>query len=130
MEIEEIVKNNIIIAKFLGVEIFNNDTKFNLPFGCKAAKKGNYDEWANADNNGFVLNVDFLEYHESWDALIPVIQKLKELKIEDGILVNDSAVTFVNELGKIKRHLIRMELEKTWLATVGFINWHNKIKNK
>lgn len=71
-----------------------------------------------------------LEYHISWDWLMPVVYKINGLRIENGILVNDSVMTYVNQLGKVKRSLMKLNIEPLWKEVVEFIKWYNQLTTK
>ena len=59
------MKNNKIIAEFMGMTIDNNDKSmmiFKTPQGND------------------IIYIDELKYHSSWDWLMPVIEKIKEIR--------------------------------------------------
>lgn len=60
---------NKLIAEFMGIEHTLNDSKTNKPFG-----------------------VNFL-YHESWDAIMPVVEKIKDMGFDQEIDDIDNVLT-------------------------------------
>lgn len=117
----ETIQGNRVIAKFCGYKY--------LPNAVLNGEKGVLKKKDKLSLHANITGKDFCpKYHSSWDWIIPVIKKMSDLKIKDGILVNNSAMTYVNKLGVVKRHLIKLDLQNTWLAVIEFINWYNKNK--
>ena len=82
----EILRGNHLISEFMGVT-WKEDLR-----------NGSY--YVGDVPEPFPAN---LRYCTSWDWLIPVIRKADKLTLEDNILVNNSVMTYVNALSKIKR---------------------------
>ena len=109
-------EGNKIIAEFMDCLIKGNLVKrttkywdFPFPFG------------------GLFHPISELKYHTSWDWIIPVIQKANKLNL-DEIMVDNSVMTYVNKIGKVKRELLKLNIETTWVAMVEFITWFNNKK--
>jgi hypothetical protein len=68
-------ENNKLIAEFMGHKIdwgFNKDSILYMPQGE-----------GNATNNSVVIGLDKLEYHTSWEWLMPVFKRIHELPLEE-----------------------------------------------
>jgi hypothetical protein len=74
---------------------------------------------------GVLNDVHPLSYHFSWDWLIPVINKIRALRVRDGILVDGLIAPYMNKLGSLKRALLKCDILKTWEEVVNFIKWYN-----
>ena len=131
MEKNFVLNGNKLIAQFIDLKI--NDEDYNI------VPKNMF--------NDFVTNVmkecdwDTLEFHESWDWLMPVVEKIESLKPNNWnvkcvifgykslIIVSDpqkggqwnSLITEYDE--KYKNHT---KLEKTYTAVIEFITWYNR----
>lgn len=108
---KEIEKSNNLIAKFMGMNesvIYGgwyDDDKF-LPEFI-------YDNLC--ENKGINLYT-LLQFHESWDWLIPVVKKIYDLQLENEpvLIVRDA--------------LAEASLVDTFDAVVEFIEWYNEEK--
>ncbi len=113
--------NNKLIAEFMGYEIIYRP-----------------------NSNGFIeisdtelCDVDDLEYHKSWDWLMPVVEKIEEITIEDNNMtikshrflveivlgsceIYDSVSSSVVGSGDYGN-----KLDSTYNAVVEFIKWYN-----
>jgi hypothetical protein len=79
-----------------------------------------------------------LKYRESWEWLMPVVEKICHLRIGDGKEFTDYAYprTFGMLNAETGQIMVRLNgsvlfeadtlIEATWLAVVDFITWHNK----
>lgn len=56
-----------------------------------------------------------LEYHSSWDWLMPVVDTIKSKLVEEYTLID-----------KIDDALISVEIQAVYDACVEFIEWHNE----
>jgi hypothetical protein len=129
MNKNEILTGNKLIAEFIHPNIIWDYEPRKLPY-----------EGHDRIKNWLQLNlksgwVNQLEYHKSWDWLMPVVEKIEEtnfIKIVGkycGInktsansfnnWVATEGVSFTNPKSKI---------ESTYKAVVKFIKWHNKNK--
>ena len=61
-------KTNKLIAEFMGMNIHHNDKSMMV----KSTSQGNE-----------VVPIDALQYDSSWDWLIPVIEKIQDLFVDD-----------------------------------------------
>ena len=60
--------SNKLIAEFMGMNIHHNDKSMMV----KSTSQGNE-----------VVSIDALQYHTSWDWLIPVIEKIQDKHLEN-----------------------------------------------
>lgn len=120
---EEILNSNKLIAEFVGAEKCNNNVYeiYNFPEKTKEGLKS-YD-------------VIYLEYHSSWDWLMPVVEKISELPYIElfSIVTNcgcdiyfkrnefKNGVTFYS--GNVENSPI---INMTYSTVIKFINWYNQ----
>ena len=93
--------DNKLIAEFMGLE---------TPDGC-------YFEHLTKEGNRELTHHILLQYHTSWDWLMPVVQKCYKIDNEEGF---DSLVDAVSTL----------DLDGTYQAVVEFIKEYNDDNNK
>lgn len=131
MNREDIIKGNILIAKFMNW----SERSYHIADG--STFKG----WntLNRDFDEFLFEDQF-EYHSSWEWLMPVLEKICRTKISDGKEYVEYACprTFGmidKETGGIMVRLDGHQLfiadtlfEVLWLAIVNFIEGYNKDK--
>lgn len=112
---EEIEEGNKLIAEFMGWKYIAADE----------TKHFKYDYYIQPDRNHF--DAWRLEYHSSWDWLMPVYKKIKDMPCikmpMNGIA--DSVMPHINQMGLMKNGAIQCDLEKCWIGIVQFIKWHN-----
>lgn len=95
-------KNNILIAKFMGYEN-NNPTK---GFLKHPTIENRFDRQ------------EFLDYHASWDWLMPVVKKISRLGIDHN-----------EELFKqLWNGLSIVNIELLYIDTMNYIKWFNQQK--
>lgn len=122
-----VIKNNKIIASFLGGEvrevwIIQGKSEFAW-FGEIAEK------WRKEKlriSVGTAIFEEQLLFHESWEWLMPVIQKCLEVDITDFKLPYFG----IFRRNNIKEHLCKIDKYNTWVDVIYFINWYNTAKNK
>lgn len=96
---QEIIKGNKLIAKFTGCEMKPN----------RAVKSDEYGiVWGKLFEN--------LEYHSSWEELMPIIHRAWDLTTEDE---REFKGLVLFELG------LFTPIEEVWEALVDFIKWYN-----
>jgi hypothetical protein len=91
---------------------FNKDSILYMPQG-----KGN------ATNNSVVIGLDKLEFHTSWDWLMPVVRKIVEISCNE----NEDAF-LSDEYTSILETTPLAIIEDTYKAVVEFIKWYNENK--
>jgi len=108
-------ENNKLIAKFmeLPTEIM----------GAKEVVYGmNHDDWYTADN---------LNYHLSWDWLMPVIEKIENNErydvniVQYGTMILDNQKEIISNIADIS---FDTKIEHTYDTIVKFIKYYNTIK--
>ena len=104
---EEIIKGNKAIDVFMGVS--------RIPSFGK-------------NNNDFSY-VQAIQYHSSWDWIMPVCQKINSKESFKGCERNgikNSAICYIEKMRKMKDGAIRFDLERTYAGVVEFIQWYNE----
>ena len=71
-----------------------------------------------------------LGYHSSWDALMPVIRKIKYdptscIRAESNG-IPDSVMPYLNAMKEMNHWLLRPDIEKCHKGVYQFIQWFNK----
>ena len=66
----------------------------------------------------------YLKYHTSWDWLMPVVEKIKILVMED----DSDELYNSEEWDNITHTLVQIEIKSVYQAVVEFINEYNKTK--
>lgn len=61
-------------------------------------------------------------YKGSWDALMPVIRKIEDIRLNSSI--EDNEVDTLKD--RINNRVIQVNLEQTYTEVVGFIKWYNQ----
>ncbi len=109
---EEIIQNNIIIAKFMGAEFVNDDPE-TYPKGYYIGIEG-----ASQPEN--------FEYINDWNWLMSVFDKIEEFDFGDSD--HPYIRTFYKNMVRINRFSLHQEETKhlsAYNAVVEFINWYN-----
>lgn len=73
--------------------------------------------------NAYEVNPEMLEYHSSWDWLMPVVKKIA------GMVINkdwDNCLEAVKRWKPIANELQKVNTENVWYCVVKFIQWYNK----
>jgi hypothetical protein len=126
---EEINKNNILIAEFMGTRVFNNIVI------CFEGTLTHNERCLHG------YNIAQAEYNMSWDWLIPVVEKIES--IEDNYhghfgvhIVSNSCTIQATNFRSDKQILdpphyfncvtLDSKLESTYLMAIRFITWYNK----
>lgn len=104
---ENITENNKLIAEFMGIE--------KDKIGRFIQRKANTE------------NILYLQYHSSWDWLMPVVEKIEQMRGATVLL----KPFFAEILWYGKSIVVTAEetkIEATYIMVVKFIKWHNQQK--
>lgn len=107
MKTSKIIESNKLIAKFMGLEIHTDGISwFDSSF------------------------VSLKKYHESWDALMPVIVKLQKVfEINTGkTSTYKIPLTYIYSIEKSFERNI--DIQKTYDGVVSFVNWYFRHKER
>ena len=107
---DRITEGNRLIAEFMGHKVdfgFKKDGVLLMPAGV-----------GNANNNAAHVSLNFLQYHASWNWLMPVVAKIVQ-NIEYIEQENREYLMDIVPYGRI---------EDTLEAVVKFIEWYNQQK--
>ena len=113
-------ENNKLIAEFMGLIIRDKDG--NLPTSSQQHKLFVEEEW---DKLYFVspYSPNGLDYHESWDWLMPVVDKIEDMGCEVVMTNEECTISgndcYVESIGKNRRGA-------TYQGVVEFIDQLNK----
>ena len=124
MKDNNVAEGNKLIAEFMGMSSYTTeyDTFYKKGQGC-TPENYNYHEL-------------HLEYHTSWDWLMPVVEKIDSLGYSTTIAsdmrkgITDRYCAEVIKPEKITETLLykyhpTSKIEAVWLAIVEFIKWYN-----
>jgi len=111
---------NKLIAEFMGYKVVDKP---------KVVNGENFFEYIGENGNYTYCN-SLLEYHTSWDWLMPVVEKIESFDIisfeknlqEDG----DYQALFTKGANILICHYADTSIEATYKAVVQFINQYNK----
>jgi|TARA_R110002074_G_scaffold345918_1_gene516285 hypothetical protein len=111
----KIMKNNKLIAEFMGLETPFNEISDATLYTYKGIEE--------ASAITFVVDVELHEmrYHLSWDWLMPVVEKIKILVMED----DSDELYNSEEWDNITHTLVQIEIKSVYQAVVEFIKNQN-----
>ena len=113
---KNIIENNKLIAEFLSIKIHPCETIENFKF-LPIEERGLY--------NGYFI--DELKYHEDWNWLMEVVEKIESLGYRIEIVKHICRIYLSN-----KETIIISEntpkIEAVYNAVVEFIKWYNENK--
>lgn len=131
MEDEEILSGNKLIAEFMGgIAHGNFFYQFPYEFGYKETH----------DEGGFVgsgpdscWEFNELQYHTSWDWLMPVAEKIEQLKYT--VYIFNDYCRIEKEIGEVICHSVyphepepKSKIDATFKTIMQFIKWYNENK--
>jgi len=108
-------EGNKIIARFMGKDVM-------VTYSDASGKN-----WNSMVGIGSMDKYDkvFLQYHESWDWLMPVVDKIQKMNLREDFSLFD----FDQYCGVDRYFLfdlkIYSQLETVWLSVIQFIQWYN-----
>lgn len=106
MDKKEIIKNNKLIAEFMGWKVSKKGIKYknSLP------------------SYGYVhCHIDYLQFHKSWDWLRPVVIKIKE--IVDHLPEDDWQDEGRGFCFYFEDNIIMKDIEDVYNEVVRFVKW-------
>ena len=121
MKQEEIIEGNRLIAEFYMVK---SDWEERFAF------VGNPQKW---------YRVSDLKFHEEWNWLMPVVEKIEDNGHKTVLAISDFSFkyyqniitgtplmkTTIDNPSKVMGQS-NIKIEAVWIAAVGFIKWHNQ----
>ena len=109
------MKNNKLIAEFMGLETPFNEISDATLYTYKGIEE--------ASAITFVVDVELHEmrYHLSWDWLMPVVEKIKILVMED----DSDELYNSEEWDNITHTLVQIEIKSVYQAVLEFIKNQN-----
>lgn len=125
---KEILEGNKLIAIFMGGKLLmNNIYNFPVSFGYKES----YDEGGYiGSGKSSVWDIDEMEYHTSWDWLIPVYNKILALFNSDNELLkklkeNRLILNCVKTVLDASDVSLQIEIYSSFLKVCDIIKWYN-----
>ncbi len=93
----------------------------------------NFDEYTMecCDEQQLDSNIEFFEFHKSWDWLMPVVEKIENLGFPTVIKVTSEGQTVCILTGTNGEYITTVGKEKIltiYDAVIMFIKWHNNTK--
>ena len=105
------MENNKLIAEFMQIELISNK-EYEIKRRDMIKQDIAYD---------LPLALDDLKYHSSWDWLMPVVDKIKILVMED----DSDKLYNSEEWDNITHTLVQIEIKSVYQAVVEFIKNQN-----
>jgi len=115
MNREEIIEGNKLISEFMGLRSFEDDRYGKM--------------WTNPVDKGSCFT---LQYHSSWDWLMPVVEKLESLGY--GFTVDPWGMEVIEYLSGEEELIIKIQkdeetkLEQYYYCVLETIKWYNSNK--
>lgn len=115
MKQEEITQGNKLIALFMGFTERTDLTTNGMPLYQRSPEKGQTMTacYSAQEHEEFVQ----LQYHSSWDWIMPVIHKISDLKEVD-----------IERKRIMQNTLSTAHLDTVYSFVIGFIKWYNENK--
>lgn len=121
---ENITENNRLIAEFMGMQY----------------REGGEPEKLNKEpymvNNGDHIDLHKLSYHADWNWIMPVVEKIGKIDLEDGNYAYTRTFNMPSDEGKPMVRINRFSchygetlIEATYKAVIEFIKWYNDNQN-
>lgn len=123
---KETLQGNKLIAEFLGFKRDISCKDFAIPYWYKKTK----------DGKCFFGYDSQLKYHESWNWLMPVVEKINLLAIDNYgemnviIAANECVIgeDYSNPIIKVVRDFDNPLIDMVYKACIQFIQWYNENK--
>ncbi len=131
---------NILIAEFMGIELadanFPSDGYW-FDLRLPMFNNSNYTEWADTNEGKIRVPVSALCYHESWDWLMPVVEKIENIEDNRFLFQISTRQGFYAEVRerfsyetKIEDAWGKTRIEAVYNTCVEFIKWYNEDNSK
>lgn len=121
MENNEVIEGNKLIAEFMGGKW---ETIWS---GGVEAKAFNFPGWHITDWP-HSIHEDTFEYHTSWDWLMPVVEKIKDLTGNLGKAPNPQSLKVWMEMNKeyfkVTALPLATPINEVWESVINFIKWY------
>ena len=128
---EEILEGNKLIAEFIGFVLNYIDEEKTMPYYIHNEKY-----LSNPPSTILLYKGEELQFHSSWDWLMPVVEKIESINITDenyyavNIRYDECCIESCADDYWIAHSLPNQsKLTSTYKATVEFIKWYN-LNNK
>jgi hypothetical protein len=132
---QEILEGNKLIAKFMGAKLnrhVNDRIYSENQFTWTKEAIGWIDD---INMEGVTTNwINGLKYHESWDWIMPVVEKI-EKNLDIKIIIGGSDWCTIIRITSMLPYteyeivdecsLTGKKIEAVWLAVIKYIKWHN-----
>lgn len=122
---QEAIEGNKLIAEFMGAKFYPEWTSdiYKSPFPTF-----DFEENRPAESSSRFWSPSGLEYHSSWDWLMPVVEKIEGLKFTVKIIDRACFISTYPETIIAGRRIEGTKIKAVWLAIVEFIKWYNQSK--
>lgn len=124
---KEIETNNRLIAEFMGAKYIGKDRMNGHDYDMFDFPESFPITLSTADDFG-MKRTGYLGFHERWDWLMIVFEKINENPSEYDISIEARGcwLTFIHE-GRVEKAMIDKFplIECVWLMVVAFIKWYN-----
>ena len=99
-------ENNKLIAEFMGYQVVDNPRVINGE---------NFFQYIDKENKKYTYMKSLLRYNDSWDWLMPVVEKIyRDRGLDDEIIL------------MIRNSIAELNIESMYKAVVEFIKQYNK----
>ena len=115
MTTNEILEGNKLIAEFMGIKTKVYSDRPSIVY---------------YDYNGFMNSTDQMEYHSSWDWLMPVVQKIETMDSCRYKIILHFEIAFIDDTAtrpdsSVIRASGNNRLETAYNMVIKFIQWYN-----
>lgn len=113
----ETIENNKLIAEFMGFEIDN--TEVIIPEFQRIIKFKTTEDYFESS----IFKFTELKFNKSWDWLMPVIQKIEQISVN-----NQKVINWIRTTDKtiFEMKLTESNIEKAYIKVIEFIKCHNE----
>ncbi len=108
MNEQEILKNNKLIAVFMGAYVNGHGQII---------------------SGTVYLSSDSLQYHKDWNLLMPAVEKIESLINISGVTICNNICRIDTPNDELQWERLSTKIESVYSAVVKFIEWHNSQKS-